>query len=618
VETSESGQREPLVVRLARNDEVPRFNAALDEHHFLGHHLFGRVLRYIASEGDQWVGLVGFGSAALTLRPRDRFIGWDEATKMRRLRYVTNNQRYCILPGEHRANLASMVLARTLRRVSADMEAAYGQPTLLVETFTDPARHRGTCYQAANFWSAGETSGYGRKNGSWVHHGNKKMCWLYPLHRDAPSILSAAFDHPMLVRSTQGRMHMVDLNTVAIDGERGLYERLCDIADQRKPRGIRHELASVLLFCAAAMLSGCHNPTEIAEWAGSLSDDMRLRLHARRSPSTGQLVVPSLSTVQRVLKDVDSEELDRIVCETVAEQVRLERARTSPPAPEPATNHQPSDDQVGDDEDQPGPGSLPGISVDGKSLKGAVQDDGRAVHLLSALTHDERVVISQREVDHKENEIVAFRPLLEDLDLAGTLVTADALHAQRDHAKFLVEEKSADYLLFVKLNQPSLYEAIAGLDEHRWSEPYTETGKGHGRIENRTIWVADAAGLHDFPHLAQVVRILREVDDAKTNTARHTETVYAVTSAKKGRASAPVLLHASRGHWQIENGLHWVRDATMREDASKVRSGSAPRALATMRNLVISVLRFAGATNIAKSLRSIGRQPEVALTLLGL
>lgn len=173
-------------------------------------------------------------------------------------------------------------------------------------------------------------------------------------------------------------------------------------------------------------------------------------------------------------------------------------------------------------------------------------------------------------------------------------------------------------MLFVKENQPTLHDAITGLEESRWSKPYTEVCKGHGRIETRTIQVAPALGLHDFPHMRQVVRIFREVDDARTNTARSTETAYAITSCSAERAGRPRLAAAARGHWSIENGLHWVRDVTMREDSSKVRSGSAPRALATMRNLVISVLRLAGATNIAKSLRSISRRPALALTLLGL
>ena len=111
---------------------------------------------------------------------------------------------------------------------------------------------------------------------------------------------------------------------------------------------------------------------------------------------------------------------------------------------------------------------------------------------------------------------------------------------------------------------------------------------------------------------------MREVDDAKTKTARSTEIAYAVTSLPKDKANRRQLLTASRGHWSIENGLHWVRDATMGEDASKVRSGSAPRVLATLRNLAIGVLRLAGVDNIAKSLRHLSRRPALALTLLGL
>ena len=427
-------------------------------------------------------------------------------------------------------------------------------------------------------------------------------------------MLAAPFDHPLLHVSDNERTDVVDLNQVVIDGDGGLYERLCEVADHRKARGIRHELASVLLVCAAAMLAGCHNPTEIAEWAKNLDEELLGRLHARRSPRSGRLVAPSLSTIQRVLWAVERDQLDAVVHEVVARQLDARRARievrTDAPKETPTEEHT--------DDDDPSAPPLRAIAVDGKSLRGAVQDDGRPVHLLAALTHTERVVVAQAEVDHKENEIVAFRPMLAPLDLCGCIVTADALHTQREHARFLVKEKSADYLFFVKENQPTLYDAIAGLGDERWSQPVTETAKGHGRLETRTIWVADAAGLHDFPHLSQVIRIMREVDDAKTKTARSTETVYAVTSLGTDKATRRQLLVAARGHWSIENGLHWVRDATMREDRSKVRSGSAPRALATMRNLVISVLRLAGATNIAQALRSLSRRPASALTMLGL
>ena len=586
-------------------------------------------MRYVAVEGDEWVALVGFGSAALSLGARESYVGWSEATKNRRLRYVMNNQRFCVLPAARRPNLASAVLARSLRRLSSDVEAVYGHPVVLVETFTDPARHSGTCYQAANFVKVGETSGYARRNGVWVYHGQRKVCWVYPLRRDAAAVLAAGFDHPALSSLDKRKAHMVDLNQVVIEGEHGLYAKLGAIVDHRKPKGIRHQLASILLVCAVAMLAGTEHVTGIAEWAAELPEELLLRLHLRRSPSSGEVVAPSLSTLKRALGAVDREALDRIVCETLDEQVRARRTANdrgerpaqggrggqSTTADSEATGSAGGDDGDGDET----PAVLFGVSVDGKSLRGALQSDGRAVHLLSAMTHAERVVIAQREVDHKTNEIKAFRPLLENLDLTGCLVTADAMHAQRDHANFLVGEKHADFLLFVKENQPSLCNEMVCLRPERFTEPYAEVCKGHGRIETRTIRVAATPdGLVEFPHVAAVVRIDREVRDAKTGEARWTETAWAVTSAPPRRAGPPRLLAAGREHWGIENGLHWVRDATMGEDASKVRSASAPRALATMRNLVISVLRLAGATNIAQALRQTSRRPALAFNLLGL
>ena len=561
-------------------------------------------MRYVAVEGDVWVALVGFGSAALSLAARESYVGWSEEVKNRRLRFVVNNQRFCVLPDGRRPNVASAVLSRTLRRLSGDHVAVYGHPVLLVETFTDPSRHSGVCYRAANFVSVGETSGYARRNGAWVYHGNKKLCWLYPLRADAAAVLAAGFDHPLLA-SKDRRTNMVDLNRVVIDGDDGLYARLGTIGDHRKPKGIRHELAAILLVCVVAMLAGAQNPTQIAEFAAELTEQMRLRLHLRRSPSSGKVVAPSIWTIQRALRAVDREALDRVVCEVLAEQVAARRAG----------NDRRNDD--GDDGEVSA--ALAGILVDGKSLRGAVQSDGRAVHLLCAMTHGERVVIAQQEVDHKTNEIKLFRPLLKDLDLTGCLVTADALHAQDDHARFLVEEKHAEFFLFVKGNQPSLYNEMVCLPHDGFTKPHTETGKGHGRIEARTVRVAATpAGLVEFPHVKAVARIDREVRDAKTGQLRWTETAWAVTSADPRRAGPARLLAASREHWGIENGLHWVRDATMGEDASKVRAASAPRALATMRNLVISVLRLAGVTNIAQALRHLSRRPALAFNLLGL
>ena len=144
-----------MTVRPVSSEEAGRFSACLDAHHWLGHRLTGQVLRYVAELDGQWVALAGFGSAVLSCAARDKFLGWSREQQYARLIHVANNQRLCVLPAGRRPNLASAVLARVLRRLSDDYLAVYGHRVLMVETFTDPSRHTGACYAAANFRPAG-------------------------------------------------------------------------------------------------------------------------------------------------------------------------------------------------------------------------------------------------------------------------------------------------------------------------------------------------------------------------------------------------------------------------------------------------------------------------------
>jgi predicted transposase YbfD/YdcC len=224
-------------------------------------------------------------------------------------------------------------------------------------------------------------------------------------------------------------------------------------------------------------------------------------------------------------------------------------------------------------------------------------------------------VLAQREVPAASNEIAEFQPLLAGLDLAGVVVTADALHAQRDHASFLVEA-GADYLLVVKANQPALYAQLAGLPWRQIPVMDRTRDHGHGRVEVRTLKVAAVAGLC-FPHAAQAIQVIRRVRQAGSRRWR-TVTVYAVTSLNLGAASPAQLAGWLRGHWRIENWLHWVREVTFGEDASTARTGSLPRVMATLRILAIGLLRLAGHTQIAPTLRWVNRNPARALAFLGL
>lgn len=139
------------------------------------------MLRYVAEENGRWVALLGFGSAALCVRSREGLLGWSDSQRHRRLRYVTNNQRFLVLEETRRPNLASEVLALTLWRLSSGFETRWRHPVVMVETFTGPARHVGTCYKASSFTAFGTIYDYGRGAGRFVHYGGKKAYWFRTL-----------------------------------------------------------------------------------------------------------------------------------------------------------------------------------------------------------------------------------------------------------------------------------------------------------------------------------------------------------------------------------------------------------------------------------------------------
>jgi len=447
-----------LRVRPIEAFERARFDEELATHHWLGSHLVGQTMRYVALGPDGcWVALLGFGAAALACRPRDDFVGWSERQHFRRLGYVVNNQRFCVLPEGRRPNLASAVLARTLLRLSGDYRSRWGHPVLLVETFVDPARHHGTCYKAAGFELLGESLGYGRVAGRYVHHGRKKLVFARALRRDARRILSADFDHPAL----QGASGLIDLNALDFDGRDGLMKRLASLPDPRKPRGVRHSLAAMLAMATAATLAGARSVLAIGEYAADCPQEVLARLGARYHPVRKCYVAPSQDTFERVLAAVDTEALDEVVGTWLFEQVRAGRLE----------------------------GEQLVLALDGKSMRGAQRDDGRAVHLFSAMVHGSGIVIGQHGVDERSNEITAFRPLLEHLDIAGCLLTADAMHTQREHASFVVA-KGADYLFQVKANQPGLLASIEAIPLDAFSPEHESHLRAHGRSEHRYVRVA--------------------------------------------------------------------------------------------------------------------------------
>ncbi|MBC3842122.1 ISAs1 family transposase [Streptacidiphilus sp. 4-A2] len=359
-----------------------------------------------------------------------------------------------------------------------------------------------------------------------------------------------------------------------------LVERLRVLPDPRRRRGVRHPFVAVLLVAASAVVAGARSYAAIGQWSSSAPQHTLARLGARTVGALSVRVPPSAATIRRIL--------GRVCPGGLA-------------------------DLTGAD-----PAGAQSVAVDGKAARGSRHDQTPAAHLLAAMTDQGRTV-TQLRVPDKTNEITCFAALLEPYDLTGVTVTADALHTQRAHARFLVEEKNAHYLLVVKANQPGLHRQMRSLPWKDVTARRYDRESGHGRKETRATRVLTVTDLGlDFPHAVQAVRILRHRTDLKTG-ARTRQTVYAITDLTSQQASPQRLGQLARSQWTIENRLHFVRDTTFREDASKIRTGHGPDNMATLRNLAINTLRDAGHSNIAAGLRHASYEPfNRPLDLLGI
>lgn len=365
-----------------------------------------------------------------------------------------------------------------------------------------------------------------------------------------------------------------------------LPDLLATIPDHRRPRGQRHELPTLLSLGVAAVSTGAKSFTAIAEWVNDPTNtaiaDLGVDLHRR----------PSEATLRRAFNSVDADRLDRALSTWMWTATAVVAGRRV-------------------------------IAVDGKTVRGArtpSDPTSTAPHLVSALDHATRTVLGQVQIATKSNEIPAVRDLLDQFDLTGTLVTADAMHAQDQTAEHIVSAGGA-YLLTVKANRPSL---LAWAKSKRWKTVPTNkvTEHGHGRRVTRSVKVLQVteqeAGL---PHAAQLVQVrrTRTVYPAACSGKRpkkSVEVIYLLCSL--GHLDAPVQALAAwaQNHWRIENALHWVRDVTFGEDDSRVRTGVGPRVMATLRSTVISLLRLDGHTSIAAALRFCGRDPGRASLLV--
>ena len=380
-----------------------------------------------------------------------------------------------------------------------------------------------------------------------------------------------------------------------------LVQRFAVVSDGRRDQGRVHPVAVVLALCAAAVVAGMASFTAIAGWATDVPAEVLVKLYGRRCGP------PSKATIWRVVTGADAVAVDAVIGAWLLAHAAARSAARDTAARDTAGGGAAGGGAVPESDQDTA--ELLAIMVDGKAVRGAADAQGNQTHLLAAATHGDALVLGQVEVGAKSNEIPQFAPLLDTLtsagiDLAHTVITADALHTQRAHAEYL-HERGAGFVFTCKQNQPRLF---AALDALPWTQtPITAavTDRAHGRVTTRTIQVMPAPADLPFPHVNQVWLIERYVT-ALDGTPTSAVAALGVTNLTPERATPERIATLVRNHWGIES-LHWLRDTVYREDASTVRTRSGPRVMAGLRNLAVGAHHLAGRRDITEASREAGR-----------
>jgi predicted transposase YbfD/YdcC len=368
-----------------------------------------------------------------------------------------------------------------------------------------------------------------------------------------------------------------------------IYAVMQRLSDRRRPQGRRYPLGLVLTYILVAKAAGETTLQGIAEW-------IRLRGKWLQEVLPGvRGSFPCPATYSNVLRAIDPQEL------TQGLMSLLTRARAQTRKP----------------------GEQEHVALDGKTLRGTqhhLPEDQKKMHQMNLYETQTGIVLKEQIVGDKENELSRIQEFLTQELLNGRIVSADAFHTQRTFCLGTILA-GGEYLLMAKGNHPTLQEDLQlfftepPLDCQDWRTD-SETNVGHGRLEQRMLIASTE--LNDFLAkewygVQQVFCLRRRVQKPLYCTQ---EWVYGITSLSPSQADPPRLLSLLRGHWAIENRLHWRRDVTLREDACQVRKGCAPRVLAVLNSFLLALFDWLSVRNVASQMRLFDAQPFLALSLL--
>jgi predicted transposase YbfD/YdcC len=384
------------------------------------------------------------------------------------------------------------------------------------------------------------------------------------------------------------------------------WQRLEALPDPRSPQGRIYPLACLIAIAVCAFTAaGNDRLTAVGQWTRRASQEDLARLRAPWDPVAGRYRAPDEKTIRVVLDRLDPRALTRALLGP--------RRRRRGGGPSPAGVRVYRARRARQEAKALARDRLRAVAVDGKTSRGARRGDGTRVHLLGVAEHGGRL-LDHLEIDVKHNETSHFAELLAPLDLAGAVVTFDALHTVRANLDWLAAEKKAQYIAVVKANQPLLHARLKALPWRQVPAGSTTRETGHGRAETRTLKTAHVTDL-DFPFARQAIKITRWRQDTATGKTSR-ETVYAITSLTSAHATARDLARLAREHWTIE-AHHHIRDVTFCEDAAASRTGNGPVNLATIRAAIIAALKDAGYLHVPEGRRD-HTAPAEALCLHGL
>jgi len=387
-----------------------------------------------------------------------------------------------------------------------------------------------------------------------------------------------------------GRMER-EISANGFEFDRGsVYDRLGQLTDVRKAKGKRYSLETVLTIIVLAKLCGCDRPMEIADWARNHQEQLVQVMQLKR-PN-----LPHYNTYRRIMAHVVyQEEIERLVGEY---------------------------NQAGDHGDV--------YALDGKAVRGMrKKDEQGGEYLLSVYDVGQAKVLSQVEVGRKENEITKAPKALKLVEISQKVVTADAIHTQKALASQIVDQ-GGDYVFPVKENQAHLYKNIQQLFAPEYPKPGFEkiqtdfltaqkVNKGHGRIETRILTTSEMLNPYStWPGLAQVYRLERQFQWWRSGRCYRTscEVEFGITSLTRIEANPSRLLNIRRTHWGIETGLHYRRDVTFKEDATRMTIGNTGKVMASINNLVLALIRQAKFHNAAQARRWFAAHLSEAFSLL--